>query len=355
MSSLAPVPMNLQPLTDTPLVSVVVANYNYARYIGEAIESLQSQTYANFEAIICDDGSSDDSCSVVERYAAADPRIRLIRKSNGGQASALNAALAESHGELVCILDADDTFDPVKIQVVVTTFLNNAQSGIVCHDLILIDGEGRQTGVSRSAQEGFLGPEIPTLRLGLPMPQASGLSFRREVLNEVFPLPESSLRSGADWAIAYAAAYITNTSRVSKTLARYRLHGANLSGATSAANELSENSIAKILSGMTRVLAFTDEFVRSRFNIPVIASRVRNVLEHRLMLAFLQKNSEQAASAAADLRAAFQRVRRDYPASRYLFWQTLSRMPPSLAKTCLQVAFGAFRLRRSLLGARVPL
>jgi glycosyltransferase involved in cell wall biosynthesis len=76
-------PMELPPLSENPLVSVLVANYNYARYIGDALESMIAQSYPHFELIVCDDGSSDDSCAVVERYVKRDRRIRLIRKENG--------------------------------------------------------------------------------------------------------------------------------------------------------------------------------------------------------------------------------------------------------------------------------
>src|SRR5579863_8833232 len=88
-------PIELPPLCENPLISVLTANFNYGRYIGEAIESVLGQTYTNFEMIVCDDGSTDDSCEVVKRFLQRDPRIRLVRKQNGGQTSAANAAYRE--------------------------------------------------------------------------------------------------------------------------------------------------------------------------------------------------------------------------------------------------------------------
>lgn len=340
--------MPLPDLREPPLVSVLIANYNYAHYIGEAIESLQGQSHSNFEVVICDDGSSDDSRAIIKGYAAADSRIQLHEKENAGQASALNFAFSRSCGDIICILDADDTFVSTKIQAVIRTFVRNPQSGIVIHDLLIMDGNGRKKGESRFAQEGYLGPEIPTLRLGLPMPQASGLSFRREVLEEILPLPEEEFRSCADWAIAYAAAYLTNTSRIPEILARYRIHGSNLSGSTSTAPELQEEAIAQILSGMNRVLSFTDQFVRTRFNTSVAATQVRNILEHRLMLCLLRKDKASLFSAALDLKNAYHRARRDYPSSRYLFWQVLSRLPATVGQTILALAFRAFQFQRAI-------
>ena len=105
-------PIGLLPLPKEPLVSILVSNYNYGRYIGDSIQSALDQTYPNIELIICDDGSTDDSVSVIEPYLQKDPRVRLIRKENGGQASGFNAAFAASRGEIIALLDSDDRFLP---------------------------------------------------------------------------------------------------------------------------------------------------------------------------------------------------------------------------------------------------
>src|ERR1700688_3577180 len=108
-------PIHLERLPDRPKVSVLVSNYNYAEYIAQAIDSVLEQTYQNFELIICDDGSTDNSRTVISGYCLRDPRISLITKENGGQASGFNAAFASSTGELMCFLDSDDIFRPAKL------------------------------------------------------------------------------------------------------------------------------------------------------------------------------------------------------------------------------------------------
>ncbi len=75
-------PIELCPLPAKPLVSILVSNYNYARYISETIESALNQTYSNIELIICDDGSTDDSVRIIEQYQQKDSRVQLIRKAN---------------------------------------------------------------------------------------------------------------------------------------------------------------------------------------------------------------------------------------------------------------------------------
>ena len=99
-----------------PLVSVVVPTYNYGRFIGETLDSLRAQTYAGWECLVVDDGSTDDTEEVVARAAAADPRVRYLRQPNQRQAVAKNTGLAEARGRYVQFLDADDLLEPRKLE-----------------------------------------------------------------------------------------------------------------------------------------------------------------------------------------------------------------------------------------------
>src|SRR5258708_5352000 len=94
-------------------VSIIVNNYNYGRFLPQAIQSALGQTYGNKEVIVVDDGSTDESRAVVESYGT---RIRAIFKNNGGQGSAYNAGFAASSGDLIHFLDADDFLMPTAIQ-----------------------------------------------------------------------------------------------------------------------------------------------------------------------------------------------------------------------------------------------
>src|SRR5262245_44997727 len=92
-----------------PLVSVVINNYNYAKYLADAIDSALRQYYPHTEVIVVDDGSTDRSREIVAQYG---PTVASIRKANGGQASALNAGFTASHGECILFLDSDDIILP---------------------------------------------------------------------------------------------------------------------------------------------------------------------------------------------------------------------------------------------------
>jgi glycosyltransferase involved in cell wall biosynthesis len=91
------------------LASVIIASYNYGRFLGDAIESALAQTYAPVEVIVVDDGSTDESRNVIARVG---DRVQSILKANGGQASAWNAGFAASAGDVVLFLDADDLYRP---------------------------------------------------------------------------------------------------------------------------------------------------------------------------------------------------------------------------------------------------
>ena len=103
--------------TAQPLVSVIVAAYNYAHFIGQMLENLFAQTYRNWECMIVDDGSTDNTEEVVRSYAQQDPRIKFIRQANQRQAAARNTGIENSAGAFLQFLDADDLIEPKKLEL----------------------------------------------------------------------------------------------------------------------------------------------------------------------------------------------------------------------------------------------
>ncbi len=225
-------PIELLPLPAEPLVSILISNYNYGRYIGESIQSALDQTYPNIELIVCDDGSTDDSLSVIEEYLGKDPRVQLIRKENGGQASGFNAAFAASRGEIIALLDSDDRFLPHKIERIVADFQAHPEAGFGVHRVIRMTADLRRQGVwpmTAPLPFGWYGTRL--LKDGgiLPfMPPTSGLSLHRDVAERIFPLPlQVPLVSCPDQLITRLAPLITNVTREDEALSEYRLHGEN--------------------------------------------------------------------------------------------------------------------------------
>jgi len=100
-----------------PLVSIITPAWNVERLIGETIESAQAQTVGDWELLIADDCSTDQTTSVVDRYAARDPRVKLIRQPrNGGPALARQAAIDRAQGRFLAFLDSDDLWLPAKLE-----------------------------------------------------------------------------------------------------------------------------------------------------------------------------------------------------------------------------------------------
>jgi len=128
------------------LVSVIVPTYNYAHFIGEMIGSLLAQTYARWECVVVDDGSTDDTREVVARYAAEDPRIRYVRQENAGQPAALNTGLRNFAGDYLQILDADDLIEARKLEAQVACLESRPEVDIVYGGVRFFSADGAAGG-----------------------------------------------------------------------------------------------------------------------------------------------------------------------------------------------------------------
>ncbi|HXD89095.1 MAG TPA: glycosyltransferase [Urbifossiella sp.] len=126
----------------TPRVSIVMAAKNYARFLPMAVESVRAQTFADWELIVVDDGSTDDTPRVVQRFLD-DSRIRYVRSDLLGQSRAKNLGIGLSRGEFVAFLDADDAWLPTKLEKQVALFHNNPEVGVVYARRLLMDEDGR--------------------------------------------------------------------------------------------------------------------------------------------------------------------------------------------------------------------
>lgn len=134
-------PSAFLPGLGTPgLVSVIIPCYNRAHVVGETIDSLLSQTYSNFEALVIDDGSTDTTREVVSSYA--DPRVRYFYRENGGLSAARNSGLDAAGGEFIAFLDSDDTWYPWKLAAQVEIFRRHPEAGVVWSDMSTIRNSG---------------------------------------------------------------------------------------------------------------------------------------------------------------------------------------------------------------------
>jgi glycosyltransferase involved in cell wall biosynthesis len=126
-----------------PLVSVVTATYNAAKYLPLSVRSALRQTYADVEVHVVDDGSTDDTQEVLEEFRN-DRRVHVHRQPNRGQACAKNRGIRESRGTLIAFLDADDVWYPDKLERQVPQLLREPAAGMIYSDVSCIDADGRE-------------------------------------------------------------------------------------------------------------------------------------------------------------------------------------------------------------------
>lgn len=139
-----------------PTISVVMAVRNGQSYLAEAIDSVLAQTLIDFEFLIVDDGSSDDTAAILKRYEARDARVRVIRQENTGLTRALNVALAKARGRYIARMDADDVSEPDRFSAQVNYMDERPELVALGCKLSLIDPDGehlahRQPPVSHDA------------------------------------------------------------------------------------------------------------------------------------------------------------------------------------------------------------
>jgi glycosyltransferase involved in cell wall biosynthesis len=207
--------------------SVVVNNYNYAPFLGQAIESALAQTYSPLEVIVVDDGSTDESRAVIEAYG---DRIIPVLKENGGQGSALNAGFAASQGDVVIFLDADDVMLPTAVSRAMELFSRGAIAK-VHWPLWEIDAGGNRTGRIVPFDPLPAGDfRERTLREGTSLSGSSptsGNAWARSFLDRVMPLPANQLPLSADAYLFGLAPAFGLIAREREPQGAYRVHGRN--------------------------------------------------------------------------------------------------------------------------------
>ena len=224
-------------MTSTPLVSIVINNYNYGRFLETAIESALDQRWPRLEVIVVDDGSTDDSREVIARFT---PKVVAVLKENEGQASTFNAGYARSRGEVVLFLDADDALLPHAVEAAVEPLLD---TGVVkVHwPMWEIDEAGRHLGRfhKHTLIEGDASDEL--VRRGpvsLTQSPTSGNAWARWFLEQVMPLPEHADKHGADGFLKKLCPIYGEIRRLDQPQSLYRVHASNYGGGRGTAFEL---------------------------------------------------------------------------------------------------------------------
>jgi len=214
-----------------PFVSVLIDTYNHERFIEQAIVSVLEQqglSMAEMEVVVVDDGSTDDTSVVVQRFV---PRVRYLRKANAGQASAFNAGIAETRGEIVAFLDGDDWWTPNKLRVALEQLERNPDIGAVGHGQYEVYPDGRPNGlvVPEKTYRVHL-HDLATAQLFTYLRWCLGTSkitIRRAVLERILPIPEELVIEADEYIFTLAPA-IAPALVLDEPLFYYRMHPGNL-------------------------------------------------------------------------------------------------------------------------------
>ncbi len=245
-----------------PLVSVIIDNYNFGRYLNDAVEFVFAQTYPNIECIIVDDASTDESPHVLDEIAAARHSVKIIRRErNGGQVAACLDGFAASGGDYVLFLDSDDMLLAHCIATHVFVHLSiRIPVGFTCSDLLqavddrvvlggnvtmsryILSAKPQKAAARSSTAISALGaltkgvdPSVidRIYRVDMscrawPWTATSGFFFRRDALNLWVKTPGlAELRRSTDGFFGLAVNVVTGSVLIDKSLAVLRIHGAN--------------------------------------------------------------------------------------------------------------------------------
>ena len=216
-------------MENSPLVSVIIPNYNYARYLKDAIVSVQAQTYSNIEIIVVNNGSTDNSLHLLQQFGS---QITLIDQENLGQAGARNSGLRAANGDLIAFLDADDFWQNDKLEKQIRLITSETE--------LVYSGISRFRDTSRRV-ESILLPQFKgdchnyftdLTAVSIVLSGESTSLFTRNLLNLVGNF-DPDLNSASGWDFFRRCSILTNFNFVSEPLTNYRLHSKNMSNSSS--------------------------------------------------------------------------------------------------------------------------
>jgi glycosyltransferase involved in cell wall biosynthesis len=207
MTRVAPSPAAADPAYEADLVSVIIPCFQQGRFLTACVESLLAQSYPRWEAIVVNDGSTDDTAAVAAALVQRDPRVRDVSQPNAGLASARNLGLSEARGEYVAFLDADDLFEPRKLECQVAHLRRHPDLAAACGTVKYFDTDA--PGVFRPRLSPGDDPDWIARAVGRePLPLSSWIwhnripvcspVVRRRLVDEIGPF-DTTLVAYEDW------------------------------------------------------------------------------------------------------------------------------------------------------------
>jgi glycosyltransferase involved in cell wall biosynthesis len=215
------------PSRETPVASVLVAAHNAGRFLDATIQSALAQTFANFELIVVDDGSTDDTVSRMR--SVNDPRLRIIEQAQSGAPAAMNTALCAARGGYVGFLDHDDLWEPTKLAKHVELLERNPELDLTFSWSRMIDECGRDIGPHPAHWRGHV--SFRQFLEDNPMGNTSTLVLRRSAVDAVGGFDTSFPRYyDFDLVLSVVRLRPGNACAIPEELTVYRKHHGQMSG-----------------------------------------------------------------------------------------------------------------------------
>lgn len=209
----------------TVRVSVVIPNYNYGRFLREALDSALNQTYKPLEVVVVDDGSTDESHEILAEYETKG--VKVIRQKNCGVGAARNTGAKASSGEVIAFLDADDIWFPEKLEKQVAAFDGDSELGLVSCGMQEFNQQGEVINTYEEGQEGWLSKKMLTFDAPVIV-SGSAVAVRRDIFERISGFDErKELHPSEDWDFFYRVSRVSKVGFVKEILIHYRNHGDN--------------------------------------------------------------------------------------------------------------------------------
>lgn len=242
-------------------LSVLVDTYNHQGFIEKALRSALDQDYPpdDFEIIVVDDGSTDHTPEIVRQF---EPRVRLIRKKNGGQASAFNAGIPECRGDVIAFLDGDDWWAQGKLQRVAQIFSADPHLGMLGHAFIESFDGGAERVIKPDTPSNFRldsASNAGYFRLSRCYFGTSRLALRAQLARQILPVPESLIFEADEYLFTMAPA-LAPALVLAEPLTYYRVHPGNLflaAGNSTEGERHKANVLANLASALRKDLPAT--------------------------------------------------------------------------------------------------
>ncbi|MEH1996152.1 CHAT domain-containing protein [Nostoc sp.] len=267
-----------------PLISIVIVNYNRESYLEEAIASVLTQTWQDFELLIWDDGSTDRSVAIANKYTQQDRRVRLVEAHHQGYTAALTAAINLTNGTYIGLVDSDDILAPTALAQTAKVLNCHPETGFVYTDYLNIDqdnfviGYGHRCSIPYS-QEGLL-VNFMTFHFRL---------IRRSVYDRVGGINQS-FPCAQDYDLCLRLSEVAQVRRVPKPLYLYRIHSQSISTTRRTEQMLwSKRAIAQALwrRGLADKLQIDVELPTGRFRLRRKKPLLHNIAASVLVIASL--------------------------------------------------------------------